>query len=116
MILVPLPLVAEAVERMRVPLQLEQAEPRGRQAQRASAAQVGVLLAVRVEVQRAPERVARAAHHQDDGAGHVEEHAHAAPAVQRVLQVNSNTALYFNHLSSNCSEYCIGNTLTVQYS
>lgn len=41
---------AEAVESVRAPLQLEQAEARGRQEKRAAALQVAVLLAVFVEV------------------------------------------------------------------
>lgn len=80
MILVPLPLFAVAVERVRSPLQLEEAKSRGHEPNGPPAAQIGVLFAVFVEVQRSPQSVARAAHYQHDSTRHVEERSHSASA------------------------------------
>ena len=62
-VLMPLPVLAQALESVGSPLQLEKAKSCGREAQWAPATQVEILLAVIIEVQRAPISESRADNH-----------------------------------------------------
>ena len=98
---VPVERLAEAVERVRAPLQLEQTEARGREEQRAAAPQVAVLLAVFVEIERAPNRVAPSTHHQHHCAAHLQHQSHTPAALSRVLHTAHTTGQQLIEMHTN---------------